>query len=247
MKLSKKIVAIVLILTFVFTAINVGSDNALAVSVYGDSDSEKVIVIDAGHQTQAMSRTEPNGPGSKVKKAMVTGGTSGCRTHLAEYKLNLKVSKKLKDELVKRGYKVVMVRTKNNVRISNVQRSKIANKYKADAFIRVHANSSEASNVKGAMTLAPANNNKYLSKSIRKKSQKLSKKVIKEFCKTTGAKNRGVMYTNTMTGINWSKVPVTIIEMGFMSNPAEEKKLSNASYQKKMVKGIANGIDKFFA
>jgi len=105
---------------------------------------QKVIVIDAGHQTRAMSATEPNGPGSKTRKAKVTGGATGVATHLPEYKLNLIVAKKLKKELTSRGYKVIMVRTKNNVRLSNVDRAKIANKYKADAFIRIHANSANS-------------------------------------------------------------------------------------------------------
>lgn len=209
-------------------------------------EKQKVIVIDAGHQTRAMSATEPIGPGSSQRKAKVTGGSSGCVTHLPEYKLNLQVAKKLQKELVKRGYKVIMVRTKNNVRMSNVQRAKVANKYKADAFIRIHANSAGSSSVKGALTIAPASNNRYMTKANRKASQKLSKKVLKAMCKTTGAKNRGVMYTNSMTGINWCKVPVTIVEMGFMSNPSEDRKMAKASYQKKIVKGIADGIDNFF-
>lgn len=210
------------------------------------AEEKKVIVIDAGHQTHAMSATEPIGPGAKKKKAKVTGGTSGCSTGLPEYKLNLQVAKKLQKELKKRGYKVIMVRTKNNVKMSNAQRAKIANKKKADAFIRIHANSSNNSSVKGALTIAPQSSNPYMTKKNRKKSQSLSKKVLKEMCKTTGAKNRGVMYTNTMTGINWCKVPVTIVEMGFMSNPSEDKKMAKESYQKKIVKGIANGIDSFF-
>lgn len=109
---------------------------------------QKVIVIDAGHQTHAMSATEPIGPGASQKKAKVTGGATGCVTHLPEYKLNLQVAKKLKKELVKRGYKVVMVRTKNNVKLSNVDRAKMANKNNADAFIRIHANSSASSSVR---------------------------------------------------------------------------------------------------
>lgn len=209
-------------------------------------EKQKVIVIDAGHQTRAMSATEPIGPGSSQRKAKVTGGASGCVTHLPEYKLNLQVAKKLQKELVNRVYKVIMVRTKNNVRMSNVQRAKVANKYKADAFIRIHANSAGSSSVKGALTIAPASNNRYMTKANRKASQKLSKKVLKAMCKTTGAKNRGVMYTNSMTGINWCKVPVTIVEMGFMSNPSEDRKMAKASYQKKIVKGIADGIDNFF-
>lgn len=209
-------------------------------------EKQKVIVIDAGHQTRAMSATEPIGPGSSQRKAKVTGGASGCVTHLPEYKLNLQVAKRLQKELVNRGYKVIMVRTKNNVRMSNVQRAKVADKYKADAFIRIHANSAGSSSVKGALTIAPASNNRYMTKVNRKASQKLSKKVLKAMCKTTGAKNRGVMYTNSMTGINWCKVPVTIVEMGFMSNPSEDRKMAKASYQKKIVKGIADGIDNFF-
>ena len=63
-----------------------------------------------------------------------------------------------------------MVRTKNNVRLSNVDRAKIANKYKADAFIRIHANSANSSSVKGALTIAPQNSNRYMKKSVRKKS-----------------------------------------------------------------------------
>lgn len=208
-------------------------------------EKQKVIVIDAGHQTRAMSAREPIGPGAKQKKAKVTGGTSGCVTHLPEYKLNLQVAKKLKKELESRGYKVIMVRTKNNVRLSNVDRAKVANKNMADAFIRIHANSAGSSGVKGALTIAPANSNSYMSKKNRKASQKLSKKVLTAMCKETGAKNRGVMYTNTMTGINWCKVPVTIVEMGFMSNPSEDRKMASASYQKKIVKGIADGIDNF--
>lgn len=207
--------------------------------------SQKVIVIDAGHQTRAMSATEPIGPGASQRKAKVTGGTSGVSTRLPEYKLNLQVAKKLRKELEDRGYKVIMVRTKNNVRLSNAQRAKVANRAEADAFIRIHANSSESRSIRGALTIAPQSSNRYMTKKNRKKSQSLSRCVLKSFCRATGAKNRGVMYTNTMTGINWCTVPVTIVEMGFMSNPAEDRKMASASYQKKMVRGIADGIDKF--
>ena len=150
-----------------------------------------------------MSSTEPIGPGSSQRKAKVTGGASGCVSGLAEYQLNLIVAKKLQKELKKRGYKVYMCRTKHNVKISNVWRAKYANKKKADVFIRIHANSSASKSVKGALTIAPTNSNKYMKKKIIKKSQKLSKSILKKYCKATKAKNRGVMYTDTMTGINW--------------------------------------------
>ncbi len=236
----KKITMILMAMILSFLAVVQESQNVRA------EEGEKVIVIDAGHQTRANTGTEPNGPGSSKKKMKVTGGTSGCSTHLPEYKLNLQVAKKLKKELQARGYKVIMVRTKNNVNISNVERAKVANRNHADAFIRIHANSSESSGVSGALTIAPTGSNKYMSKKIRNRSRKLSQKVLKAFCKATKARNRGVMYTDTMTGINWCKVPVTIVEMGFMSNPGEDRKMATASYQKKMVKGMADGIDNYF-
>lgn len=212
---------------------------------FAEAARQKVVAIDAGHQLRGNSSTEPNGPGSSTKKAKVSSGTSGCVTKIPEYKLNLQVAKKLKKELVERGYKVVMIRTKNNVNISNVQRAKIANGAGADAFVRIHANSSGSSSVSGALTIAPTAKNCYMSSKVRRKSQSLSKKVLDAFCRATGARNRGVMYTDTMTGINWCTVPVTIVEMGFMSNAAEDRKMATAAYQKKMVKGIADGLDAY--
>lgn len=244
----KRIVSI-LIMTAMLVTAGAGGTAASQAEAAGKAaavEDQKVIVIDAGHQTHAMSATEPIGPGASQRKAKVTGGATGCVTHLPEYKLNLKVAKKLKKELVSRGYRVIMVRTKNNVKLSNAERAKIANKNKADAFIRIHANSSTSSRVKGALTIAPANSNSFLTKKNRKASQSLSKKVLKALCKATGAGNRGVMYTNSMSGINWCKVPVTIVEMGFMSNPSEDRKMATSSYQKKIAKGIADGIDKYF-
>jgi len=64
-------------------------------------------------------------------------------------------------------------------------------------------------------------------------------------CKLSGAKNNGVMETDSMSGINWASVPVSIVEMGYMTNKEEDKKLTNSDYQKKLATGIANGIEVF--
>lgn len=207
---------------------------------------KKLVVIDAGHQRRGNSSLEPIGSGASSKKAKVASGTTGRASGLAEYQLNLIVAKKLKKELESRGYEVKMIRTKHNVNISNAKRAKMANKWGADAFIRIHANGSTNTSISGALTMAPRSNNKYLKKSVIKKSQRLSKKMVNAFCKATGANNQGVMQTNDMSGINWCKVPVTIVEMGYMSNRKEDLKMASASYQKKMVKGMANGIDAYF-
>ncbi len=207
--------------------------------------SEFVIVIDAGHQEKADLEKEPIGFGAKDKKPKVAAGTKGVVSGLKEYELNLQVSLKMQKLLEERGYKVVMIRTTNDVNISNSQRAEIANKQKADAFIRIHADFSENPDDSGAMTICQTAKNPY-NKSLYSKSKSLSKAVLDNLVAATGCSKREILETDTMTGINWCQIPVTIVEMGFMSNPKEDLALANEEYQWKIVYGIANGIDDYF-
>lgn len=206
----------------------------------------KIICIDAGHQARGNSSLEPNGPGSSSMKAKVTTGATGCVTGKTESQINLEVALKLQEALSKQGYIVVMCRTSQNVDLSNVERAKIANEANADAFIRLHCDSSESSSPTGTLTLAPSTSNKYCA-NIAGKSQSLSKSIVNNICKVTGSRNRGVSIVDNMTGLNWSQVPVTIVEMGFLSNPNEDRMLSSDDYQNKIVQGIVNGIGEYLS
>lgn len=210
-----------------------------------DVEGKKKIAIDAGHQKQGDSSTEPAGPGSSVKKAKVAGGATGVATGVPEYQLTLDVAKKLQKELLDRGYEVYMVRTKNNVNISNKKRAVKANKSDSDVYIRIHADSAASSSAKGASALYPSKSNPYVGK-LSKKSLKLSKAVLNSYCDVTGIRNRGCIVRDDLTGTNWSEIPVTLIEMGFMSNSAEDKKMQKKAFQNKMAKGMADGIDAYF-
>lgn len=204
-----------------------------------------LVAIDAGHQLKGNSTKEPNGPESSVMKAKVSSGTAGVSTGLAEYKLNLTVSLKLKEELVRRGYDVYMVREIHEVDLSNAERAEMANKSKADIFVRIHANSINDSSVRGTLTMCMSKKNPYNS-NLYEKSRKLSKQIVDGISQKTGFKNRGIMETDTMSGINWCKIPVTIVEMGFMSNPEEDRLMATEEYQDKIVSGIADGIDAYY-
>lgn len=208
--------------------------------------NKKLIAIDAGHQRTQNKGKEPVGPGSSQMKQKVSSGTQGVATGLNEYELNLTVSLKLQKELEKRGYDVYMIRTTHDVDISNAKRAQNAAAAGSDILIRIHANSVDSSSVHGALTMAPKNDNPFLSSTLIKQSLTLSQKIVDEFVKATGAKNMGVQTYNNMTGINWSTIPVTIVEMGFMSNANEDRLMATDSYQNKMVTGIANGVDAYY-
>ena len=188
-----------------------------------DSDAshraDYVIVIDAGHQAHGNYEEEPVGPGASETK--------------------------LQAELEDRGYQVIMIRDKNDVDISNSERAKVANDNNADAFLRIHANGSDNSTDAGMMTICQTAENPYNGE-LHEKSYALSEKILDSMVEATGANRERVWETDTMSGINWAKVPTTIIEMGYMSNPEEDEKLNSDDYQDEIVQGIADGLDQYF-
>lgn len=207
----------------------------------------KMVAIDPGHQAHGNSEQEPIGPGAAQTKAKVASGTTGRSTGVPEYQLNLDVSLKLRDELKARGYDVYMIRESNDVNISNAERAQTAAAAGADILVRIHANGSENTSVSGALTMAPSSSNPFLDGGLIAQCQLLSEKVISSFCLATGANNQGVLQTDDMSGLNWCTIPATIVEMGYMTNPEEDSRMQTEEYQKQMVKGIADGIDQYFA
>ena len=204
-----------------------------------------LIAIDAGHQAQGNSEKEPIGPGATESKAKVAGGTRGVVTGIPEYELTLQVSLKLRDALEEKGYQVLMIRETNDVNISNAERATVANEAGVNAFIRIHADGSESSSAAGMMTICQTPSNPYNGE-LYQQSRALADCILNQTAAATGGVKRNVWETDTMSGINWAKVPTTILEMGFMTNPSEDQQMASEDYQMKIVEGIVRGMDAFF-
>ena len=207
-------------------------------------NGQYVICIDPGHQTKGDMSQEPVAPGSSEKKFKVSWGTQGVATKIPEYELTLSASKILKKDLEQMGFKVIMTRETNDVHITNSERAIFANDNNADLVIRIHADGSEDSSTTGASLHIPSQDSQYTSK-IYPESNECAKLISLQM-KQDGFKVNNIYQRSDLTGFNWSKVPVVLVEMGFMSNPEEDQKMAETSYQEKMMKSVAEGAQAYF-
>lgn len=205
-----------------------------------------VVCIDPGHGilTRKVKKTEPIAPGSKIMKAATASGTTGVATRVTEESLNLTVSLKLEKALADQGAKVIMVRESHTCNMTNVERTDFWNKSGAELVIRIHANGSDSKKASGVLMMIPGD--KYIKdKDLLTKSAKAGEFIMDAVLKSTKAKSCGTVKSTDLTGFNWSKIPVMLLEMGFMTNPEEDKLLNSDAYQNKIVSGIAEGVAKY--
>jgi len=199
-----------------------------------------LVVIDPGHQARGNSEPEPIGPGSSETKPKVASGATGVSTRKPEYATNLAIALRLRSYLQSKNVKVMMVRTSNDVNISNAERAQFANKARADLFVRIHCDSSDNQNVNGIRTWYPPNGG--WTTAISAKSALAATIVQQRAANTSHLKNLGTSVHTNQTGFNWSKVPVILVECGFLSNPSDDRLLNSSSSQQAIAKGIGQGI-----
>ena len=201
------------------------------------------VVIDAGHQAHADSRLEPVGPGSSDMKPRMASGTAGVVTGAPESRINLEVALKLRSALQARGVNVFMIRTTEDVNISNAERAQIANANSAALFVRLHCDGVDDSSVHGLLMLRPGPTE--WTGPIVTPSKTAAAMVGKAALSATGAHDRGTTARTDLSGFNWATVPAILVEMGVMSNAAEDRNLSSAGYQQSLADGMANGIAEY--
>ena len=230
---------------------NAEYDELQVIDLYIDkNDVKKLIVIDPGHNY---------------------GGDNGATsTHngvtYIERDLNMQVSLKLKDELEKKGFTVVLTRNpedRETIAVSESLRKRVdlANKLQADFFISIHQNSYTDSSVRGfevyysdalpeTRGVISSDGLEYSLNSLRtsetekvKLSKKIGSSIVSSVTSEMGLKNRGLKNKDFYVVKN-TTMPSLLVECGFVSNPDEAKNLANEQKQQKMAEIIAREIGK---
>lgn len=125
--------------------------------------------------------------------------------------------------------------------ISKAQRVRLANAVDADAFVSIHCNSSQPGD-RSANGIEALYSGRKRAASESLTSKQLSVRVLNRLCELTGRKSRGVIERNGLYLMNHSKVPVTIIEVGYMSNQSDLRYLLREKNQKEIAKGVYQGM-----
>lgn len=204
-----------------------------------------VVVLDPGHDLRANPATEPLGPGSATRKIKDGGGTRGVVSGLTEAQLNLAVAQRLRPLLERAGVRVVMTRTRTaGTSMGNVARARIANRARAALFLRIHADGSSDRSVRGTHTLYPALRRGWTD-DVYAESRRAAVTVQRELVRALGFPDRGIGERSDFTGFNWADAPVILVELGFMTNPTEDRLLATAAYQRRAALGLCRGTLRF--
>ncbi len=174
---------------------------------------DRIIVVDPGHG----------------------GGIPGTiKDGAKEKSINLQIVKKLKKLLDKEPKTKVYYTRESDIDVDLQDRVKLANEVSADLFLSVHQNAlGDAYNqVKGTQVL-------YQQTDKRKhNSKKFAKILLKNVTKAVKSENKGLIKGNEIYIIRSAKMPVALVEVGFVTNREEQKKLLNDKYQKKVAKAL---------
>lgn len=206
-----------------------------------------VVVIDPGHDRLPNPGLEPIGPGSRQQKIKDGGGTRGVVTGLTEAEVALAVSHQLRMLLMRAGVRVVMTRTvTRGVSMGNVARARIANRARAALFVRVHADGSKNPADAGTHTLHPAYRPGWTD-DIHAPSLRAARLIHRELVRALRSEDRGLDSRSDITGFNWSNVPAVLPELGFLTNPREDRLLSTRAYQQRAAVAMCRGVMRFLA
>ncbi|MFC0212604.1 N-acetylmuramoyl-L-alanine amidase [Paenibacillus chartarius] len=170
---------------------------------------------------------------------------------LYESYVNLDISLKLRDELVRRGYEVVMTRT-DDVYLSLPQRVEFTNEQSGDLFVSVHANWYKQPSTNGSMVLyyddsAPQADYPASAemKALTPESRTLAQNVQNRLVDAAGTADLGLTKSAVYV-VRMGTVPSILVETGFLSNAGDAKLLADDNARRRMAAGIASGIEAYY-
>jgi N-acetylmuramoyl-L-alanine amidase len=201
-----------------------------------------LICLDPGHGTvPGIGRQlEPIGPGSRQLKVKDPGGAAG------EAPVALAIARRTRSLLLARGYRVAMTRDGVGYRGGNRERARFCNERHAALMIRIHADGSTDSSVRGISTLVPALRPGWTD-DIYGPSLRAGQLLQRELVASTEARDLGVVERSDLTGFNWADVPAVLVETGFMSNRSESVLLRSAAYQEKVASALVRATQRFLS
>lgn len=159
-------------------------------------------------------------------------GTTGKRG-TDEKDITLLTAELLKSKLQSAGAKVIMTR-ESDVYVGLKNRVSISNSSNADAFISIHYDATLDSSVSGVTT--------YYTKSSQKE---LAQYVQKGIMRKVNLRDRGAQPGNYYV-LRENEHNSILIELGFLSNPSEERKVTTDYYREQATLGIYQGIVNYF-
>lgn len=184
---------------------------------------DKLIIIDAGH-------------GGKDP------GTTGVVSKITEKELNLIVAKRLEKRLNEIGFKTLLTR-EDDVYIGLYERAEIANQSDGDAFLSIHFNAHYNPRTTGIETIyCPAYESDVKSEDNYPFVETIHSAIVDELNKT----DRGISRRPEIVVTRETKMVAALLELGFISNPEDEKQILTFDYVDKAIEGIANGLIEYF-
>lgn len=159
-------------------------------------------------------------------------GTTGAYGTL-EKLATLKTANALYEKLKKAGARVILTRNSDTY-VSLPERTAISNTNHADAFVSIHFDSAEDPHTRGHTTYY-----------YHAQDYNFARLVNNQITSRLGTVDRGVKFGDFHV-IRENTQPAILLELGYLSSPAEEKHIAEKSFQTKAVAGIYNGLKAYF-
>lgn len=168
-------------------------------------------------------------------------------TGVEEHEVTLDVAFRLAERLETRGIQVTMTRDRAEVSISNVERALLAREVNADVSLRLHCDGVRRALRplglfwRGCLTLVPSG--AHVAEPLRCESRRVGESLQAALARATGFRNRGVVERDDLSGFNWSSVPVVLLELGYLTNPLEERRLLDPLLQERIAETLSAALD----